>query len=147
MVDTSADPKLARRLLQSVVDEGGTATLEALMDQFSGHDRYRDVVPALKLLQEQGKGKFVVGRKKHPSRFICDDRVLTRHQVKSESDGTDGDEDASRVRNARSVPPVGFLSHSFPLRRSLVVSLRLPTDITKAEAERLSQFILSIPIA
>jgi transcriptional regulator with XRE-family HTH domain len=55
-------------------------------------------------------------------------------------------EDPTSDLDAASEPSAALLTHAYHLRPSLKVSIDLPADITPKEAERLSQFICSLPV-
>lgn len=40
----------------------------------------------------------------------------------------------------------GLLAHTFNLRSDLVIEIRLPSDLSANEAERLSLFVKSLPM-
>jgi hypothetical protein len=132
--DTStADPRFAKRLLEAAMQRGGEIELNELVQLFPDRERFGDIVPALRLLSKEGKGRFVLGRRGASTRFICTPAVVERRA----KGGT-----STRESSPGSSP---LKQYEFPVRRGIIADLRLPHDLTKAEAERLSRFILAIP--
>lgn len=147
--------------------------LDALERACAGFGRAH-LVYALRVLEELGCGRFVVGRKGYPSRFewAYDARSIgkvgmgTATQV-SALDGEDlGDEDeTSKSLGEQAVPwsaeqeqegegpppsfqeiPEPMYHHRFRLRRGLEIVLALPESLTTSEAERLAAFIKTLPL-
>lgn len=70
--------------------------------------------------------------------------------IASDGDHPTSRTDANRAKaNRTEAPPTaaGILDHHFHLRGGFVVKLTLPTDLTKAEAERLCKFLQALPFA
>ena len=55
-----------------------------------------------------------------------------------------GQDHASTSNRARQSAPRGFIEHRYPLREDRIATLRLPIDLTKGEADRLSNFIAAL---
>lgn len=101
-----------------------------------------DVIEVFKALENAGCGKFKIGRKGWESRFewtaqmvsvgqaAAGEPVKVEEVTREESEGEEGEVS---------------LRHTFRLRSDLPVSFDLPSDLTTAEADRLSQFIRSLP--
>jgi hypothetical protein len=139
----SVDRKFAKKLLREAVSSGGEIRLDDLASRFPDADRYRDILPALRSLEEGGKGRFIVGRKQHPSRFICDPSQIS---TSNERERPNEQETVAGTSMQRASPATSDLkTYEFALRRGVIVQLRLPTDLSKSEAERLSQIILAMP--
>jgi transcriptional regulator with XRE-family HTH domain len=72
--------------------------------------------------------------------------VGTQH-IRRIAEAVDRLEDPANVDlDTGSEPSAALLTHAYHLRPSLKVSIDLPSDITAKEAERLSQFIRSLPV-
>lgn len=153
------------------VDENGLHGLyasdpaaKALLDHFASRERNRrtmpidrviwlvgtegnrisrgDAVRVFKRLDELGCGKFMVGRKGHPTRF----------------DWSVGMTEVGRVASGESVEiqpapaPVldeaaddEMIDHRYRLRKELDVLIQLPATLTRSEAIRLANFIQTLP--
>lgn len=94
-------------------------------------------------LEKLGYGRFIEGRKGHPSRFVwSSNSIEVAKAAKGESvsitmiasDESD-DNDAEEM-----------ITHRFYLRAKTVVSIDLPTDFTEKEAERLGSFLKTLPV-
>ena len=150
--------KVNRGELQGFYNESAHA--KAMLDHFASRERNRgittidrllsnlsedgsglsrgDVIKVLQRLETLGCGHFVAGRKGHPSRFewsvglVDVGRVAAGEAVRIEPAPTNEAED-------------DLLEHHFRLRKELDVPLRLPADLTSAEAARLAAFIQTLP--
>ena len=109
----------------------GEPTVEQLMEEL-GVERTA-VVEGFQELERVGAGKFVVGRRGKHSRFQwkvgldTDMTPTTRAQVRAGDDSP------------------AMLEHTFHVRPGVVATFKLPDDISRSEAERLSQLLLAIP--
>ena len=99
------------------------------------HDRVREshpnvdrqeIVALLKDLEEAGFGRFLAGRRGHPSRLEWSLEDVAESGEISDSE-------------------VSSLRHQFRLRRDSTVLFDLPEDLTKSEAQRLADFVLTLP--
>jgi hypothetical protein len=95
-----------------------------------------ELVPALKELEGAGFGRFSAGRRGWPSRFAWDETPPLSAAAASGAALT-----KSRVSKRGS----SLLTHDLHVRPGVVAKLMLPADLTRAEAERLAQFLLAIP--
>lgn len=102
-----------------------------------------DVREVFRQLEQLGCGRYVIGRRGHPSRFIWTAGLVSVGQVASGEDveieevRTPGDlEDGATAET---------LDHVFQLRPSLTVSFSLPANLTPTEAARLGDFIRTLP--
>jgi hypothetical protein len=94
-------------------------------------------------LAEQGYGRFIQGRKGHPSRFVWSsssievgkaakgDNVAITSLVEDENENNDPEE---------------MITHQFYLRTNTLIKLDLPADLTEKEAERLGNFLKTLPV-
>ena len=109
---------------------------------------YRSMTQIFKELDEIGVGKFVVGRRGHPSRIewsysiqslgeIAEGQIDQPQEISSHSDIDDEiDDELEEASN---------LQHEFQLRDDFKIKLSLPNDLNPKEAERLALFIKAIP--
>jgi hypothetical protein len=104
-------------------------------------------IKTFRRLHDLEYGVFKEGRRGHPSRFEWNTRSMEVGKVARGENLTiaqiedDGDEeDEEHINDASALIP-----HSFYLRPDLTVVVRLPSDLTQKEAERLSTFISSLP--
>lgn len=132
-----------------------TTTVERAM-VVTGSGR-QEVVNMFKQMAKLEIGAFIVGRRSAPSRFewslpMCD----VAKAAFGEFDLTDIDPlekeelqelDAEETEEEAEVESTGLVKHSFALRpRSAPVVFHLPVDLTEHEAQRLSRFMLSLPV-
>lgn len=158
---TKETDKVNRADLQGFYNESAHA--KAMLDHFASRERNRgittidrllsnlsedgsglsrgDVIKVLQRLETLGCGHFVAGRKGHPSRFewsvglVDVGRVAAGEAVKIEP----------APANEAEEPSDDLLEHHFRLRKELDLPLRLPADLTAAEAARLAAFIQTLP--
>lgn len=116
----------------------------------------KDVVELFKQMTELELGNFIVGRRSGVSRFEWSVRMGDVAKVafgelevddiepleSEELEGLDVEEE-----EGEDVDSSGLVKHSFALRpRSAPVVFSLPVDLTEHEAQRLSRFMLSLPV-
>ena len=94
-------------------------------------------------LEEQGYGRLIQGRKGHPSRFVWTsssieigkaakgENVSITSLVGEENEKNDAEE---------------IITHQFYLRSNTLVKIDLPADFTEKEAERLGNFLKTLPV-
>lgn len=100
---------------------------------------YQELISSLKALGDLGLGTFIVGRHGSKTRFrLPQHRLISLDKV-------------AELRGQASAPslspPDGSESHTFKLRPDFTVEMRLPTNFTRKEAERLSIFLRALPRA
>jgi len=101
-----------------------------------------DVIDVFKALEDTGCGKFKIGRKGWESRFEWTAQMVSVGQAASG--------EAVKVEEVTKEEIEGeeaelALRHSFRLRSDVSVTLELPRNLTTVEAERLAQFVRSLP--
>lgn len=122
--------------------------LESALSMTNLPYRRQDITSFLKELGKTDAGTYVVGRRGFPTRFEWDlapneiGRVA-QGRIDSEVDSTSDESNGS----AREAMNADVLEHKFNLRRDFTVILRLPSDLTDAEAIRLSDFVKTLPLA
>lgn len=134
----------------------------------------QDIVNLFKSLEELGVGDFKIGRRTQKTRFMSKISLVNVgravvdvhktekvNQVNQEVEQPQREpekaiEVAQETENNRSFATKEattvnneeiekLLTHPFNLRPNLEISLNLPVDFTKAEAQRLSSFINTLP--
>jgi hypothetical protein len=101
------------------------------------------VIEFFRKLEETGAGRLMVGRKGRKTRF-CWDEGTTLTEVGSTASSPNGSHPSAQPSHD-AAHQVTLLSHSYNLRADFTVGLRLPSDLTRSEAKRLSEFILTLP--
>lgn len=102
-----------------------------------------DAIRNFRKLEEFGYGRFVEGRKGHPSRF--------EWQYDLETVGKAATGEAENVQPASvevggvDDDAVGSIEHPYQLRPDWQVRIILPADLTAREAVRLGDFIRTLP--
>jgi hypothetical protein len=123
--------------------------LDQLLKRLSDEVSRPQAIQVLRRLEEFGCGEFIEGRKGYPTRFAWDDDLRAVGQVASGQSATiptiedEDEEDAENYLGAKSAPDA---KHSYRLRSDYVVSIHLPTDLTEKEAQRLSDFMKTLPL-
>jgi hypothetical protein len=107
------------------------------------HDVDRDeVIDFFRELENLHCGDFLVGRRGHPSRFEWSVEMTTAARAAA------GEVDHIPALEPRTGPgpdATNALEHTFRLRPDFEVAMLLPSDLTPAEAQRLSDFIRTLP--
>lgn len=111
-----------------------------------------DAINVLRKLEEAGCGKFLTGRKGHPTRFewqydlVSVAKVATGEvQVVEEIQPAPQRENGDEPEVVEASLPEGAIEHKYRLRAGWPVTLALPADLTAREAARLSDFIKTLP--
>lgn len=162
-----AEGTLATRLAARWSGTGEEIALDRLVSEHGDQQRY-DIVAALKELEKAGAGTFEVGRAGRKARFSWGNKPLKLAVEKKAPEKAPAKTPAKRtavapepqrlqlsqrVKLAADSKPTrpqassSELEHSFHLRPGIVVSVRLPTDVTNSEVTRFCQFLQAIPFA
>lgn len=106
-----------------------------------------DVVALFRALGETGVGEFLVGRGGAQSRFVWSYAMASVGQVAkgtgapldpiSGNEGPDADEDDEIDGNV--------ISHRYQVRGDHCLEFKLPANLSKAEAKRIADFVLTLP--
>lgn len=143
---------LAAQILARFGAASAEVTVERLESELSERERY-DIVAALQELQRAGAGAWVGGRKGAKSRFVWS-RGTPAQSAPAAGGGAapapalaPAAQQPAQTERARGKGAASLLEHSFHVRQGVLVSLRLPGDVTKAEIERLCQFLQAIPFS
>lgn len=108
-----------------------------------------ELIGVLRILEMAGCGKFIVGRRSKPSRFEWSVSLVAVGQVAigekeviSEDDCISGDfqDDGDDWEGS------GLADHSFRVRSDLTIQMKLPGNLTQAEAKRIAAFVRTLPL-
>lgn len=113
---------------------------------------YKDVITIFRCLEKVGCGKFTVGRRGNPSRFIWSANTnsvvrdaLNKYHTLDKKSG--GDDTVEIVNSASAIDShEEILSHTYYLRPEFAVTLVLPTNLTCNEAARLARLFRTLPM-
>ena len=108
----------------------------------SGVPRW-EVIALFRKLEEEGHGKFIEGRRGHPSRF-----EWTSNPIDVGKAAQGGNAEISPVSTSPSPEngPDEVRKYHFPLRSNVDAVFELPTNLTQREADRLSAFLKSLAL-
>jgi hypothetical protein len=103
-----------------------------------------EVVAVFRSLQSLGAGAFVIGRRRHPSRFQR--RVNLIELAKAAR----GDSESLPSPPVSAVQPLAtvksdVIAHRYVLRPDFTLTIHLPSDLTSAEANRFGEFVKTLP--
>lgn len=130
--------------------------VEAILQRL---DRQGDTIPrppvirVFKSLQNLGCGRFILGRGSKPSRFRWDYDLVSvgkaatgspgsEHGIRRVDEGGEEDEEPNEEING---PKRRGIPHQYQLRPDCRIEFVLPVDLTAREAERLGEFIKTLP--
>jgi hypothetical protein len=132
--------------------ESAANRLVALLDKLGVSGTYREVVDFLKSLEDVGCGRFLRGRKGHPTRLEWHVRMQSvgwaaagkKETVERISVGESAEEAGEEI--TRAAPSVDMMIVKYPLRPELdvLVEVTMPKLITEREAQRLADFIRTL---
>ncbi len=117
--------------------------VDQILNRLRSADVQRSEAIALfRKLQDFGYGKFIEGRKGHPSRFVWSSSPIDVGKA------AQGDESITSVSiDAATDDNFGEMrDYVFPLRIGTDATFELPTDLTQKEAERLSAFLKTLAV-
>jgi DNA-binding MarR family transcriptional regulator len=167
---SNVDKQALRRLYRS------DKAAKALLDHLAGRERNwgeevdvdrlaakvevprPDVVRALKAFEEVGLGRYISGRRGLKSRFrrYVDLLVVARYasgqagdidEVSLAAASEDEALDATGALSDVSRNGSSDLTHRFQLRPDAPISFDLPRDLTSSEADRLANYIRTLPFS
>ncbi len=111
-----------------------------------------DVVELFRQMEELDLGVYRLGRRGQPTRFEWSVAMVeTARAALGEGDDVLPLEDSELYIEENSEEEEeeeegDHIEHRYVLRRDLTAHFSLPADLTKVEAERLSKFILTLPL-
>jgi hypothetical protein len=142
---------------------GTDSAFKAVCDDFAGREKCSwrsavdrtsqrtglprgEIVRVFKRLAEiQGIGQFVVGRRGAPSRFEWNQSSLSVGRAA----GGEVSELEERPASSQDVEQDDadlLVTHRFRLRSDVEIELRLPANFQKGEAERLADYVKTLPL-
>jgi hypothetical protein len=135
-----ASPEARQLFDWAAKQHGSKETTVSQMEEGAGLTR-ADVVTSMKELDRLRFGKFTVGRRSKESRmtWYVDLGALGQCAQGHEIDFDDPLEPAAPGNEAADIV------HVFHLRPERRISLKLPSNLSAAEARRLADFILALP--
>ena len=104
-------------------------------------------IQLLRALGDIGCGEFIVGRRKMKTRFEWGRQgaiPVAKAFLGESVEITREDDEGTEFNQTGSTNPNSY-KHHFLLRPDLTIEVTLPLDITKEEANRLADFVRSIP--
>jgi hypothetical protein len=118
--------------------------IQHVLRDHEGHDVSRgDIIDAFRKLDELGVGQFITGRRGWSSRFVWSAGMVS---VGRAAAGEQSEVEQIPEETGNGGENDNLLSHTYNLRVDLPVTIDLPTDLTRDEAERLANFIRTLPI-
>lgn len=110
----------------------------------NGHEVSRgDIVDLYQELEKLNFGKFIIGRRGRSSRFAWTVSIVS---VGKAAAGEPQVIAAAAEPGVAAAEVSETLAHTYHLRRDTPVTIELPTDLTRQEAERLAAFIKTLPM-
>jgi hypothetical protein len=108
----------------------------------------RSIIDLFKQLSECGCAEFTVGRKGRKTRLRwLEDQIRVGKIAAGRERPPEIDPNSPGIVTVtESAPENEFVSYPFPLRSDLSVTLLLPKDLRKSEAQRLGEFISAIAL-
>lgn len=114
--------------------------------RISGGSR-NEIVQLFKQMAELGLGAFITGRRGGESRFEWSVGMLeTAHAVSGETEEIEPIDEAE-LESSPEDEDAELIEHSYVLRKDTApIRFALPHDLSAQEAQRLSKFILTLPL-
>lgn len=108
----------------------------------------RSIIDLFKQLSECGCAEFTVGRKGRKTRLRwLEDQIRVGKIAAGREHPPDLDPNSTAMLTVAEAPNTSeFIAYPFPLRSDLAVTLMLPKDLKKSEAQRLGEFISAIAL-
>jgi len=142
----------ARRIIDNFAERqngnSSTTTDEGLeISGLQGHHRVK-ITEVFKKLEGMGCGRFVPGRKTHPSRFVWETKPATIKEALEGPKEQPAPPPPTPLSEAEAAAQAAsrIITYRFPMRGDFL-EVRLPFDLKRSEAERLAQFIESLATA
>lgn len=130
-------------------EPSATTTVEHLCDivwqELPGASR-SDIVRLCQALERLGCARFVVGRRSHPSRLVWNISPKRIGKVASgEWDVLEPMADQEQRPAGETIESEELIVHPYTLRPNLQIEIKLPRTLTAREAERVANFIRTLP--
>lgn len=122
-------------------------TVDLAIQQVPGAMR-SEMVQVFRELQQIGLGSLLMGRKGKKTRlsWLVQPADIEKARKKEIAELiASGSDSVSNEEFEQDDEDAELLTHEYRLRRDLVVSIKLPEDLTAKEASRLSQWLVTIP--
>jgi hypothetical protein len=156
LVLKEANPKIIQHLAEHRQSVGTATTVDFLHEKFMEqglHIRRSEVIDVLKACADEGVGTFYTGRHGKKSRIVwrkdrsefAKDILRQRGQPSGETTEEPAPDATAQTEEENSSIPM--MRYPFILRTKLEISVELPKDLTVQEANRLSDFIKTLPLA
>lgn len=136
------------------VNNMGTTKIDQLLWRLSNEQNSPargEVIKFFQKLEELGCGHLVWGRRGKKTRFVWGSNLTEVSKAAAGQDikigvvPTATEVEDAEAEGANAELDDDLVEHPFRLRKELDVRLRLPDDLTKAEAARLAAFIQTLP--
>jgi hypothetical protein len=139
------------RGVRAILDDFGNRTnnqrvtkVDQILSRHKGIGIQRsEVITFFRKLEELSYGRFIEGRKGHPSRFVWSSNQTevgkaAQGEVTAVTSIPIDDAGESNIEELR--------TYQFPLRPGTDANLELPADLSEKEADRLSMFIKTLAV-
>ncbi|MDA0205834.1 MAG: hypothetical protein O3A53_20860 [Acidobacteria bacterium] len=128
--------------------ESSVDTLQERLESTGRSVDRRAIIDLFKQLSECGCGEFTVGRKGRKTRLRwLEDQIRVGKIAAGRESPLTGDPNSPAIVTVIETPPDSeFVAYPFSLRSDLPVTLKLPRDLRRSEAQRLGEFISAIAL-
>ena len=118
--------------------------VDQILNRLSDANVHRwEVIALFRKLEELDHGKFIEGRKGHPSRFVWSSNPI---DVGKAAQGDQAPISAVSVDADTTSDPEEMREYVFPLRSGTDAAFTLPVNLTEREADRLSTFLKTLAV-
>jgi hypothetical protein len=107
---------------------------------------YREAVAIFRDLENAAIGKLIVGRKGHQSRFEWGYSLVAVGKAALGEIVSDFDIDFDNIDSNDDDADIDFITHRYILRKDKEIVFNLPFDLSPNEAERIANFIKTLPM-
>jgi hypothetical protein len=137
------DPGSLKAILVSRISAkkpGDILSIDKLEKDIKGYARW-ELVSAFKDLETLGFGRFVSGRRGHPSRFL----VGSNPNMPGPEAGPPQPDAQPSGLSGRVAGSDGYLMNVYFFRSSPAASISLPMDLTREEADHIIRWVQALP--
>lgn len=126
-------------------------TVDALQKRLEATGRTvdrRSIIDLFKQLSDCGCAEFTIGRKGRKTRLRwLEDQIRVGKIAAGREHPPELDSNSAAMLAIKETSPeTEFVAYPFPLRSNLAVTLMLPKDLRKSEAQRLGDFVCAIAL-